>query len=311
MPSASVIDSRMLPFRDTTGLYGYMDVSGEVVIAPCYGFAQEFSDGVGRVLFSPGMQGFVDGSGAPLFDQKFDEAGDFSDGYAVVYDRDSCGIIDKAGRVVIPFEFEDLGGFYDGVTIAQRNGKFGLIDRDARVVSDFLYDEMDGFDSEGWCRVRRGGDIWYILADGRTALSVPGQLTETFYGDYAILRDCSGVGYVDRSGELRTALYRDAQPYSEGYFGVCHSEGWCFLDIDESPIGADAAFYEEIVPFHHSRAAVCVRGLWGLIDTSGRSIMPCNYEHIGPVFENFTVRISRGNEWIYLDSAGRRITARP
>lgn len=59
--------------------WGYMDISGQVVILPQYGLAWDFKEGLGRVATMKGMY-FINKKATPAFDTRFHEFRDFKEG---------------------------------------------------------------------------------------------------------------------------------------------------------------------------------------------------------------------------------------
>src|SRR5947209_1542723 len=96
---------------------GYIDRTGRIVIAPRFGGANDFSEGLAVVAFYEGgyKEGYIDTTGQVAIEPRFDRAADFSEGLAAVgFDTErtqrgcsDCdpnqhwGYIDKTGRIVI------------------------------------------------------------------------------------------------------------------------------------------------------------------------------------------------------------------
>lgn len=59
--------------------WGYLDISGQVVISPQYGLAWDFKENLSRVATMKGMY-FINKNGTPAFDSRFHEFRDFKEG---------------------------------------------------------------------------------------------------------------------------------------------------------------------------------------------------------------------------------------
>ncbi len=59
--------------------------------------------------------GFIDKSGIEVIPLKYNKAGPFSEGLAVVKLNDESSFIDKSGKVAIPLKYEFAGPFYEGL----------------------------------------------------------------------------------------------------------------------------------------------------------------------------------------------------
>lgn len=60
---------------------------------------------------------------------KYDDAGNFSEGLAVVRLNDDIGFINKSGEIVIPLKYDAAGDFREGLAPVELNGKWGFISR--------------------------------------------------------------------------------------------------------------------------------------------------------------------------------------
>ena len=81
------------------------------------------------VIFMVGiMPTEVFGAEEPLY-LKYDFAGNFSEGLAVVEFDGKYGYIDKTGKEIIPPKYDYTQPFNNGVAIALKDGKIYLIDK--------------------------------------------------------------------------------------------------------------------------------------------------------------------------------------
>ena len=125
-----------------TGLLGYADSKGHIVIEPQYEVAREFEQGKARVMCSEDEWALIDTKGNILLreeDEKFTiqlsetEAG--KPCYAVCNEQGLYGYIDTQGRLALPYQFsyaEDFYGDYARVEVAPTVSEYaawdGLID---------------------------------------------------------------------------------------------------------------------------------------------------------------------------------------
>ncbi len=79
---------------------GYINQSGEFVIAAQFDRAYEFSDGLARVRRMDGRYGFINKQGGNETGFEYDDATDFRNGVARVRISNRIGRIDKRGRFV-------------------------------------------------------------------------------------------------------------------------------------------------------------------------------------------------------------------
>ena len=90
-----------------------------------------------------GKYGYVDKSGHEVIPCKYDYAGNFREGLAIVEKDDKSGFIDKEGREVIPCMYDAAGSFSEGLAYVKKDDKWGYIDKTGREIIPFIYESFD------------------------------------------------------------------------------------------------------------------------------------------------------------------------
>ncbi len=129
----------LAPVKDNqSGLWGFIDKKGDVVISCKWKDAYSFHDGLARVRDENGREGYIDKTGKLKIPCKWKCYGwNFSDGLAAVNDdNDKSGFIDTDGNLVIPCKWHRKGcSFHEGLAIVQdKNYAFYLIDKKGQVL---------------------------------------------------------------------------------------------------------------------------------------------------------------------------------
>lgn len=134
----------------TSDAKGYMDFTGHTVIdLDGRGFSSlgQFNEGLAYVRdSSSGMYGFIDKTGELVIPCLYESASSFSDGLAGVQVNGRWGYIDKTGETVIPFEYDDAYGAGSGLASVVMNGKCGLVDYSNNVLLPLEYDDISSFE---------------------------------------------------------------------------------------------------------------------------------------------------------------------
>lgn len=89
------------------------------------------SEGLASV-YKNGKVGFVDETGELVIAPSFGWAWDFSEGLAVVGYGNEVGYIDKTGKIAIPLYFDDADSFVDGKAWVEKNGEGFYIDKQGK-----------------------------------------------------------------------------------------------------------------------------------------------------------------------------------
>jgi hypothetical protein len=126
--------------------WGYIDKQSKLAINPQFEEAGDFSDGLAIVRIGD-RYGYIDKSGKLAIQPQFDGAGEFSDGLALVSLGGKYGYVDKSGKLVINPQFETAGEFSDGLALAGMGKRFGYIDKQGKFAINPQFDRAGDFDA--------------------------------------------------------------------------------------------------------------------------------------------------------------------
>ena len=141
-------DVRLFPVG-ADGKAGYVDSAGTLVIKLQFDDAMEFSEGFAAVSVG-NKWGYIDKTGAFVVSPQFDKAGPLSEALAAVAVADKLGFVDRTGHFVVPPRFRapsflSFIRFTEGLAAVPMSEKWGYIDRGGRVVIDSQYDFARAF----------------------------------------------------------------------------------------------------------------------------------------------------------------------
>lgn len=177
---------------------GYIDETGNVVIAPRFSFARDFSEGLAYVEAEE-FRGFIDRQGKVVIKLDADEVrvGDFHEGLAAVSTRGmggGWGYIDRSGRLVIEGRYQLADDFSEGLAQVMVDRNLGFINKKGEVVIQPRFD------------ARVVGYVWEGKFD-----------TSRFSEGLACVSVGSLYGYIDKKGVfVIPPQFRFAQEFSEG-----------------------------------------------------------------------------------------------
>ena len=113
--------------------FGYIDITGELVIECQYDSASDFKEGLAAVMKNR-KWGYIDKTGEEIIPFEYQFANSFCNGLAMVRDEQKCGFINTSGETVVPFEYDDAYDFIYDITAVYKDNKWGLIDREGNIV---------------------------------------------------------------------------------------------------------------------------------------------------------------------------------
>ena len=144
---------------EATGKYGYK-ANGIWIIDPEYDRAEAFSESM-AVVRKDGKYGYIDVSGRLVIPVKYQDAGSFSAGLAPVCLYGKYGYVDKSGEMVVPFKYSYAFPFSEGLAAVELNGKVAYIGPDGRTVIPYMLDSGKPF-KDGIAEVTVDGQTKYM-----------------------------------------------------------------------------------------------------------------------------------------------------
>jgi WG containing repeat len=120
----------------TTGLHGFIDVNGELIIDTAYKFTSHIVEGLIYVGNEHWHRGFIDINGDTVISFKYQDGEQFSEGLAPVLEiGDSCfHYIDQTDKIIIDKCFQHAWSFEDGLAIVMSGNKYGVINKKGKYV---------------------------------------------------------------------------------------------------------------------------------------------------------------------------------
>lgn len=144
---------------EATGKYGYK-ANGIWIINPEYDRAEAFSESM-AVVRKDGKYGYIDVSGRLVIPVKYQDAGSFSAGLAPVCLYGKYGYVDKSGEMVVPFKYSYAFPFSEGLAAVELNGKVAYIGPDGKTVIPYMLDSGKPF-KDGIAEVTVDGQTKYM-----------------------------------------------------------------------------------------------------------------------------------------------------
>ena len=285
------------------GKYGFINARGEIVIAPQFKSAHEFTDdGLALVDRDPSDNddsgGYVDASGRVVFRTKF-RSGDFHCGRARFYDRrfslptSKLGYLDPDGRIAITPKYDLVEEFEHGVALVGKATFLGIY---CRFVSggaeghyDYTYVDRSGkelgdpeFNADGLIPedtllpLKKGEKYGYVDLTGRFVVAPQYDDAKAFREGRAAVKRGELYGFIDPQGKLVIEhRYFNVRPFSEGLACVgspdAPSANWYGVVDLEGNWTVPPSFYQ-IESYSGGLAVIQVddaHGKYGFIDRAG------------------------------------------
>ncbi len=147
------------------GKYGFLNISGQLVISNRYDSIQLFSEGLAPYQLN-GKWGFLNDKEELVVQPYYEEVYSYSNGIAPVKYQGKWGFIDHKGEVLVDYQYKSLTiGKTGNYIVVDNNGK-GLVDKKGRVLLIPQYQSL--FDIEGERVIVKKNNLWGVLRHNGT-----------------------------------------------------------------------------------------------------------------------------------------------
>ena len=293
------VATRFQQIEDRSIRYGYFDENGQIAIPPLpLVSAGDFSEGLAWVE-QAGKYGFINLSGETVVAAQFDAVQSFSEGLAAVKTAEGWGFIDPTGAWVIHpnsgvAPYRTVSSFSEGlatVSITQANdgqSLYGFIDQSGQAVIAPQFIWAEPF-SEGLANVRYKKEGTPISSSGYIDQS--GQL----------ILDDLGFEVAPFSEGLAARQVRrefiDRPPYAEiRQYGYIDQSGRWVIE-PQTFFGPEGIFFDSAGPFMSGAAAIRIGDRSGLINREGQLITAPIFSKIGEISDGYA-HVNYGGVWV-------------
>lgn len=122
------------------GLWGIMDINGNILLEPSLDSIDTFSEGI-AIFYKDSKCGFVNTSGRIISEAVWCNAQKFSDSFAAIKNDEGCwGYINTLGEIIIPCQYKNVNSFKNGYAPILEDETVYIIDKNNnRVIVDGKY----------------------------------------------------------------------------------------------------------------------------------------------------------------------------
>lgn len=154
-----------------------------------------------RIFESKHRFAFINHEGRLMTNFEFNNALDFSEGFAAVKQSNRWGFIDTSGQIVIETTFRKVHSFSENVAAASiKGGLFGFIDASGAWEIDPVFRDAQSF-SEGLAGVKKGDDYGYIDHSGKFIIEPEFTRVTPFNNQLARVYKKRGFGLINHEGD--------------------------------------------------------------------------------------------------------------
>ncbi len=184
--------------------FWFIDIEGKTVIPKQNGLPKDFSEGLACVYLPVDGKlrgGYLDRSGNVVIAPQFEDCYDFSEGLARVKVNDKFGFVDQKGSLVIKPVYNSAYKFSNGRARVSSSDKFGYIDQKGNRIIEEKYDSVSGDFAEGLAPACVAGKCGYIDTEGQEVIPPTFEAAFGFRGGVAMVQNSYTIGYINRNGK--------------------------------------------------------------------------------------------------------------
>lgn len=294
--------------------YGYMDKKGNVVIAPQFECAEDFSEGLAAV-HRPEIDyvGYIDTNGKYVIpDDTFRYGYKFDGGTALVDSMNAASSydlarIDRKGKIIFDRymgSFNDGYAVYDIKTIEYDGGPLYEIP-DGLVMDSYFNEKLEPATKLKFGNAEDFSDGLAAVSQWKNEKRMWGVINTKFelvvdydknhkydwiypykYGLMPVKKD-NKIGFIDKNGKMIIGIQYDVIRNGSGayesvfYEGLaCVSKNGKFGYINNKGEAVIPLQYENARRFSEGLAAVKQNGKWGFIDKKGEMVIEPQYKYV-------------------------------
>jgi hypothetical protein len=296
--------------------WGFIDQAGNLVIPYQYNAAYDFYQGLAIIRkYEPKempkyREGYIDKNGNELA-VAYDEVFKFKEGRARVKKGGKIGFIDHSGNVVVPLVYKSATDFKEGIAWVFKDMSFRepvIIDKNGTpLYTNYKFYSIPN-NSSGLIDAEKKstGKMGYINKKGQEVIPFIFEYAGRFSDGLAcVSKGGRKYGYINEAGNLVIPCkYSYKSDFKNGY---CQALIMTGIKTDKTGIKGDPDYGKPVSSEEY---------LSGLIDKTGREIIPVKYEggmlSGGPGVLEFSggrvaVRDNASRKWGYFDGNGNMV----
>lgn len=299
-------------------LFGFKLEDGTVIVPPKYKFVDEFHGDYCLVLTDYDKYGLINRRGKEILPCKYKEIAYPSDGIIKARENDLYAFYDTTGREILKPQWPSASNFFGGIAVVGVNIDssetiYGFIDTTGRYILKPAYQYAYPF-LDGRAVVVQYDRYGLIDTTGKEIIPIKYLIMSTPNEGRVFARD-EEIGLIamfDLNGKRITDFrYNDVLYYGEGLYTVVISS-----DDGNRQYYLDAKGRERFGTFDRAGkfingfAMVEKNGKAGIINSKGKSILPCDYDNSGIrpeeyIFHEGLALIEKAGSYGFVNTKGK------
>jgi len=321
----------------TCGKRVYVDINGNLALRNVYMDARPFAENMAAVEVDD-KWGFIDTLGNMVIQAKYEYAGDFSGGRALVNEGGKEYYINHKGEQASLNLSRRVNGndswsvFADSDDKDANGTRYAFTGENNNMITRYIYEgypsrpewwyryqewwyRYQGINCSDLIRAKRGGKWGYINVK---TLNEDIPFVYDYACDFSEGLACvvkgNKYGYINEKGQVVIPIVYDKGPVEgegedevfsvvNGFVALWKANKCGFVDKKGHAI--TQFIYDGVRDFQEERAAVCKDNKWGFIDGTGRMVVAPLYDDVGDYFFGGYACVKQGKKFGAIDKNGK------
>jgi hypothetical protein len=302
---AHPVEEILVPKLGESGLYGYMDATGEFVIKPQFDQAMPFTNGIARVKIRYHWR-LINTKGKFVNKSLYEEISDFRNGVAVVRQKQSLasdkivyGLVNTKGAEVIEPRYDyftpasDLSLCIVGIKEpvpgkAETRIRFGVINASGKAILPVDFQAIREYNFKLFAVKNSNGSWQVYTAEGLPVFVGTYTDIKEFDEELATVRQGSKWGVIHRNGEMVVKhLYKDIIKKGASSYDLVNFTQWKVVSKKKETLFSTD--YDNLKPLDTGIFGYQFEGKYGLLNEKGERICGSLYEDIFPFVKDLAL----------------------
>lgn len=280
--------SSLFQIKDKNNKTTFIDQNYNIVLAPNSYNSNTLINDVDIFYTKNNKARLIDKKGNFISNKTFDSIEKSSENTFNVQVGDLWGVIDKNADFIIEPKFKSIDKFEDNQAIFHLNSKVGICDKNGKILIPAEYDDIYiAFDlKNSWYRTDN-----VFLCDSGTYIDLS--------KEKIILKSRTKNLLLDNKLNI---LLDNIEKIESNFVKL--NDKWYILDekINKKPI-----IYQEIKEFDDKYFLARLNNKWGVIDSSGNTIIKPNFEELEISIKNELIKVKLNGKWGFINYKGEFI----
>ncbi len=288
---------------DINEKHGLMDVNGQPLTPVKY---EKFRENIDRTITFKirEKEEVFDAKGQRFFESRMStDEGTLPSG--VTIRNGKAGLLDASGQVILPFEYDFISEFTDGFAVVYANEKVGYVNSKGVVVVKPFYELPGSIIFGGYAKVQLGTLFGFIDSTGQVVLPIKYEALGWFFSDIMPAKENGQWHYIDTKGTVLSKKYDKAEDFESKYaqVGLKNKKGV----VDRSGKEIVPPIYDFVAPL--KECIIAKRGeKFGLLDTLGQEKVPFIYDSFTNLGYWGGLKVCQDDKCGLIGSDGTKIT---